>query len=148
MDDRIYNSWETYPSSRLLLGTHSQECIWVRILPDGTMGLDNDPLWTKYRYQDIIEPKDGEPTIIYRRWNSKIWFWYEPTSGDVGPREKKIHGLLKSYGSVTLQKPGAGFVLLKEDDGEALVIIEALLAPLDYVEGIEIGGDMPRFEVN
>lgn len=143
LDDKIYDSWTSYPRGRLFLGAggSSRERIWTRILPDGSVGIDNDPLWTKYRYQDIVNSGSGNPTIIYRRWSSKIWFWYRPTS-TIGIREKKIYKSLIPHGSLTFMDLGTGFVLLKEDNEEALHIVEALLSQLNYVENIEIGGDM------
>lgn len=144
MDDSIYDNWDRYEQGRLSIGQFNAiEHIWVRILPDGNYGIDNEPLWSRYRYQDIVEPKNGSPQIIHRRWKSKIWFWYKADKDDL-PQRRTIHARLSPHGDTNFFIPGLGFILLKEESDEGLHIVEAALSNLAYIDNITIGGDVQK----
>lgn len=133
MDDKVYESWETLPRSKIRLeSSRGSERLWTRVLPEG-VGLDNDPVWEKYRYQDIVEPVDGMPVVLYRRWNAKIWFNY--TTEDELRKRRQLLKILKPHGMPSFFTEGLGYILMKERES-ALHTIITVLAKVSYVKDV------------
>lgn len=81
--EEIYKNWDNLPQGRILVDAgDGGENLWARELPDGTVGIDNNPLTPDYRYQDIIQPGSDRPDLVHRRWHHDLWFQYDANEDD------------------------------------------------------------------
>lgn len=135
----IYKNWDSYPLSRLLLIDPQEgfgERVWVRQFPNRLVGIDDTPLWGKYRWQDICRVYYGsnQPEIVHRRWNARIWFWYHSTRNEPEDRSmrERIAEALEDVGHLSFFFQGTGYIYLEEQK-DALNIVQAQLAPLDFM---------------
>lgn len=136
--EEIYEGWSSLPQCRVHINTgDGGENLWGRSLPDGTRGLDNNPLNDGYRYQDIVESTGSAPKVLHRRWNAMVWYEYdEPEDKDEAlVRRKVLLSVLKPIGFPSFFTVGTGYVLLK-DAKDAVNIVQGVLSPLDFIKTV------------
>jgi hypothetical protein len=114
----IYGKWDTFPDCKMHI---TGEYIWGKVLPDGTYGINNDPLSEAYMWQDIVRSKElpedeAKNLIIHRRWNTKIFFKYEePEDKEESlAYRQKIVDMLCDFGSPGFFWKGVGYILIEE----------------------------------
>jgi hypothetical protein len=105
----LYERWDEFEDVRF---TIPGETMWAKQLPDGALGLNNNPLDPKYRWQDVVI--DGE--VVHRRWTTRIEYRYKHLADktqDLKQREA-LYEALKPLGSPSFFMPGMGFLLSEE----------------------------------
>ena len=139
--DKIYENWKDYPLVKR--AAIPQEKLWVRVLPSGDIGLDNNPLNEEFRWQDVL--RGGK--VIHRRWKTKVWYQYTDVVDDKASeaRRGELYEALKDLGDPNFFWPGRAYVLMESDDaaGHREKVISALekldfetaVAPLWHIKG-------------
>lgn len=131
--DEVYENWDSLPDGKISL---AGEGLWVKRLPNGDVALNNNPLDENYRWQDVV--RNGK--VIHRRWNTMIWFFYEPASDDGKTineekdkeRRRAIGDAIKPIGNPNFFWAGRGYALMLSEDDAACR--EQLVAALDKVD--------------
>jgi len=114
--DAIYKGWDKLPDCRIRIDLgDGGERLWGKRLPDGTIGLNNDPLYAEYRWQDIVRENGSRPVVLHRRWNVKLWFEYKPGATETADlkRRKAIVEACKTVDGThpNFWMAGSGFIL-------------------------------------
>jgi len=131
----IYEHWSDLPDCHIHFGG---ECMWGKQLPDGTIGLNNNPLQNEYRWQDIVRDVKPWPEILHRRWPVQVGFTNKKKrKQDIREACHFINGATLSHWDNT-----SGWVLCKNHD--VAIRVTAALTPL--TTGIEeVPSDTSRF---
>jgi hypothetical protein len=136
-----YELWDELPQTKINIALHGDvgESLWGRKLPNGWIGLDNEPLHKQYRWKDIVQPQGTAPIIMNRYWGGKINFLYEPLKNEKEDQErrKEITDSGSQAGHVSFFAPGIGYILTRLRRG-ALKDVEEAFKKLPYMKTLEI----------
>lgn len=128
----IYRTWKDLPDTKIRLADDDGgggESLWGKVLPDGTVGLNNYPLSAGYRWQDIVRPGSFRPELIHRRWHYDVDFNYEAFEDDEDDVELRaqIDNAVRSAGGVcSFFTKGVGS-FLGQNLAQVAAVKEALL---------------------
>ena len=119
------------PGDKLLLRwpDGGGENVWVKHLPDGNVILDNDPLYPKYRHQDVVNPHTGD--VVKRHFAHHLRHQYEALPDEEAEKDlrKTIWEAAKEVGAdLSFFSRGWGHVLVPHD-GDVKAVERALLVP-------------------
>jgi len=134
--EEIYKeeNWEEFPNCKIRIDEgEGGENMWGKELPDGLVGLNNNPLSPGYRWQDIVRPGSDKPELVHRRWMFDVWYKYSVVESEEGGDEEMAQRKLimdtavAAGGHPSFWMTGVGHALCETLE-QATAVTEALLS--------------------
>lgn len=135
--DEIYKNWESYPNCKVRIEGSIPEGMWGKELPNGLIGINNNPLANEWLWQDIVRTRRLEDTeesvkeqLVHRRWQLQIFYGYVAAEGsEEKPQRRRILDLLEPLGHPGFWSSGVGTLLIADEIeyGAAVKKVHALL---------------------
>lgn len=138
--DKIYKNWGKQRATKIHI-TDSQgrgESVWGLVVGDGLVAINNVPLMDDYRWQDIVTGGGSRPSIVHRRWHTRLWFNYDAAEDEKGDleRRKAIFNALKPVGHVGFMWKGLAYILMEMKKTKATAAFKKASKTVPHYKGM------------
>lgn len=138
--DKIYKNWGKQPASKISIedSERNRESVWVFVVGDGLVAINNVPIMDDYRWQDIVTMGSSRPTIVHRRWHTRLWFNYDnaDTEKEDLKRRKAIFNALKPIGHAGFMWKGLAYILMEMKKTKATAAFKKASKTVPHYKGM------------